>query len=187
MQMVQAEGAAYRVSYPGGSADGSPTRESHPGVRTLPTAAFSGPLEVRTQIEVPAAADYPAYSGMLIHTWTGRAPTADCAAVARLLVDLAVASVQQERLAGLLQQAQNAVANLLDAVASNRQIGAAVGILMANHRLTEEQAFGRLRMASQHTHRKLRDIAAEVTETGKLDLPPTSARPGHGFARATHR
>jgi hypothetical protein len=29
-------------------------------------------------------------------------------------------------------------------------------------------------MASQHTHRKLHEIATEVTETGMLDYPPGS-------------
>lgn len=48
----------------------------------------------------------------------------------------------------------------------------AVGILMARQQLTSEQAFGRLVTASQHLNRKLRDIAAEVTETGALPAVP---------------
>ena len=60
----------------------------------------------------------------------------------------------------------------LDAVLnSNRRIGAALGILMARHRLTHEQAFLRLRQASQNTNRKLRDLAEDILETG--DLPAT--------------
>lgn len=61
-------------------------------------------------------------------------------------------------------------ANLLRALASNRSIGVAMGVLMARHRITADEAFDLLRTASQHSHRKLRDIAADVAETGALDL-----------------
>jgi hypothetical protein len=61
--------------------------------------------------------------------------------------------------------------NLERALKTSRTIGMAMGILMANHKLTEEHAFDLLRIASQHTHTKLADIATKVTETGALDLP----------------
>ena len=62
-------------------------------------------------------------------------------------------------------------ANLQVAQESNREIGMAMGVLMSRHRLTQSQAFDMLRMASQHTHRKLREIASEVVQTGMLDFP----------------
>jgi AmiR/NasT family two-component response regulator len=62
--------------------------------------------------------------------------------------------------------------HLTRAVESNREIGVAMGILMANKRQTQEQAFTDLRIASQHLHRKLRDIAAEVIYTGALPDQP---------------
>ena len=58
---------------------------------------------------------------------------------------------------------------------SNREIGVALGILMSRHLITQAQAFDLLRMASQHTHRKLREIATEVAETGMLDYPPNGS------------
>jgi GAF domain-containing protein len=58
--------------------------------------------------------------------------------------------------------------NLRQGLASNRDIGAAVGVLMTKRLLTKEQAFDLLRIASQHSHRKLHDIALEVTDTGEL-------------------
>jgi len=67
--------------------------------------------------------------------------------------------------------AADEAANLRAAQGSNREIGMAMGVLMSRHRLTQTQAFDLLRMASQHTHRKLRDIAADVVETGMLDFP----------------
>ncbi len=56
---------------------------------------------------------------------------------------------------------------------SNRIIGTAIGILMTNHRLTAATAFQLLVAASQHSNRKLRDIAADIISTGRLPLRPT--------------
>jgi hypothetical protein len=58
--------------------------------------------------------------------------------------------------------------NLEIALDSNRQIGIAIGILMARDLVTADQAFDRLRDASQRTHRKLRSIADDVVNTGQL-------------------
>lgn len=54
------------------------------------------------------------------------------------------------------------------ALDSNRLIGTALGILMTTLHVTSDQAFSLLRVTSQHTHRKLRDIADEVVFTGVL-------------------
>ncbi|HEX2903770.1 MAG TPA: ANTAR domain-containing protein [Jatrophihabitans sp.] len=56
------------------------------------------------------------------------------------------------------------------ALESNRQIGAAIGILMHTYRITDSEAFDLLRVTSQHGHRKLREIADDVVFTGVL--PP---------------
>jgi ANTAR domain/GAF domain len=61
--------------------------------------------------------------------------------------------------------------NLERALESSREIGTAVGILMARQLCTYDQAFDMLRAASQHTQRKLRDIARDVRETGALPGP----------------
>ena len=68
------------------------------------------------------------------------------------------------------------IGNLELALQSNRRIGTAIGILMASHRLTDQQAFDLLRIASQSTHRKLADIAEQVTLTGALELPDIPQR-----------
>jgi GAF domain-containing protein len=57
------------------------------------------------------------------------------------------------------------------ALESNRQIGVAMGVLMSRQHVTKQQAFDLLRIASQHTHRKLADIAMDVSETGVLEYP----------------
>lgn len=68
------------------------------------------------------------------------------------------------------------VQHLERALQSNRGIGVAIGVLMNQFKITQEQAFDLLRMASQHGHRKLVDVAHEVTETGTLELPPLPSR-----------
>lgn len=62
------------------------------------------------------------------------------------------------------------IGHLERALASNREIGAAIGVLMAQHRVTREQAFDLLRMASQNSHRKLVEIARDVVDTGTLGM-----------------
>jgi GAF domain-containing protein len=63
------------------------------------------------------------------------------------------------------------VAGMARSQQSNRTIGVAIGILMTRLLLTREQAFGLLRIASQKSNRKLRDVAQDVVDTGSLDLP----------------
>jgi transcriptional regulator with GAF, ATPase, and Fis domain len=50
-------------------------------------------------------------------------------------------------------------------------IGQAKGILMERHKITAQQAFRILSRASQSSHRKLHDLAEELTQTGFLARP----------------
>lgn len=71
--------------------------------------------------------------------------------------------------------------HLQKALQSNRDIGVAIGILMTAHKVTRDQAFDLLRIASQHTNRRLHDIALDVADTGTLEgvLPQRpESRPG---------
>jgi ANTAR domain len=78
---------------------------------------------------------------------------------------------------GLSAIAQRHRADHLEkALDTGRRIGAAIGILMATRRLTEQQAFDALRVTSQHSQRKLRDVAEDVLLTGEL---PTGTLPWH--------
>ncbi len=75
--------------------------------------------------------------------------------------------------------ARERVENLQRALTSNRRVGMAMGVLMSSHKLTEQDAFTLLRIASQNSNRKLADIADDVIATGTLDLPtPKPAAPG---------
>ena len=59
--------------------------------------------------------------------------------------------------------------HLQAALASNRRIGAAMGLLMARHRLSDAEAFDLLRRASQRKHVRLRDVAEDILLLG--DIP----------------
>lgn len=70
------------------------------------------------------------------------------------------------------------VKNLVRALETSRDIGVAMGIVMANYKLTRDQAFDLLRIGSQHTHRKIADIAAEIAETGQMpEIPNARSAP----------
>lgn len=68
----------------------------------------------------------------------------------------------------LHQMHEDTIMHLERALQSNREIGVAIGILMAQHHSTREQAFEQLSKASQKLNRRLRDIAEEVGTTGEL-------------------
>jgi hypothetical protein len=67
---------------------------------------------------------------------------------------------------------RNLAQNLEQALASNRDIGTAIGVLVAQHKVTRDQAFDLLRIASQNRNRKLHEVALEVIETGTVDVTP---------------
>jgi hypothetical protein len=58
--------------------------------------------------------------------------------------------------------------HLMRALASNREIGVAMGILMQRHQVSREEAFELLRKVSQDTNRKLSVVASDVADTGIL-------------------
>jgi AmiR/NasT family two-component response regulator len=77
------------------------------------------------------------------------------AEMARLTDDLALADEQ--------------LGHLRTALATNRRIGMAIGILMSLRRIGGDEAFELLRRASSHRNVKLRLVAEDVIRTGTLD------------------
>jgi len=63
---------------------------------------------------------------------------------------------------------ERAVGNLRAAVSTREVIGQAQGILMERFKVTGEMAFHMLMVASQHSNRKLRDVAGELVATGEF-------------------
>lgn len=84
------------------------------------------------------------------------------------LVGLLLATHGAVAVAAVLSRSR--IANLEQALKSNRDIGTAVGILMASHQLTQQQAFDLLSVASQRSNLKLYLVAQRVVETGALEI-----------------
>ena len=80
----------------------------------------------------------------------------------------AIGTILAAHAALALAREREQITGLEQAVASNRSIGMAIGILMAIRRIGQDEAFDLLRRVSQRTNRKLREIADEVVHTGQL-------------------
>jgi hypothetical protein len=118
----------------------------------------------------------------------GLAETEQSIAGLNLYADVPEAFDERDQWTGLLLATHGAVLitaatnayradHLAIALDTNRDIGAAIGILMANRHLTKDAAFNVLRIASQDTNRKLSDLAAEVIKTGELRLSARARGP----------
>ncbi len=83
-------------------------------------------------------------------------------------VELAAAFTEHATIA--FNQAAQAehITNLELALDHARDIGAAIGIIMERLRITQRDAFTRLRKASQDQNRKLYELAVRVMQTGEL-------------------
>jgi GAF domain-containing protein len=82
--------------------------------------------------------------------------------------------------AAIAIQGHKVEAGLRTALSARDVIGQAKGILMERYKLTDRQAFTMLVTASQHTNRKLRDVAEELTATGELTTPSREPDPPPG-------
>lgn len=72
--------------------------------------------------------------------------------------------------------ARDEATQLRTALVNSREIGMAMGVVMTTYKVTRDQAFDLLRIASQNSNRRLADIATEVVDTGALSLPPERLR-----------
>jgi AmiR/NasT family two-component response regulator len=130
-----------------------------------------------------AAAQTPLHSVLAFQLTAGRAVALNLyadhpGAFSIDAIDTATIFAAQASSLIALSEAEDQATNLEAALESSRAIGMALGVLMSARKVTQEQAFTLLRVASQNLHRKLRAVAAEVVETGTLpELPaPRVAR-----------
>ncbi|WP_374970403.1 ANTAR domain-containing protein [Terrabacter sp. BE26] len=126
--------------------------------RFPPAAASAAEQEPASELAVPVRSrGRPA--GALSVYWTELAD-----------VDLPVLTMAEALAAqaGDLIDHRRQVMNLQAAMRSRELIGQACGVLMSRYRLTEEQAMHALRLVSQERNVKLREVSAEVAESGTL-------------------
>jgi hypothetical protein len=157
---------SFRVAGSDGSEQWTCLEMAEPGNpdTTELTGGFAGEDTVVVPINPTITVGQIAYRGVLTMGFHGQRPTLTHLLIGYLLVEHAISLVQREQLAAKVD-------NLQRALSSNREIGAAMGILMARHKLTSDQAFDLLRRTSQRAHRKIVAIAADVIQTGALELP----------------
>ena len=85
---------------------------------------------------------------------------ADVGAVLAAFTSVALAAAER----------QNTADNLRRGLESNREIGKAVGLLMAAHKVDDEEAFQILRSASSRTNTKLAELAKRINESHRDGL-----------------
>jgi hypothetical protein len=159
----------FRVTFPA-TGDEMPARQN-----AAREARSDGPRiagnTLSTPFDAPSALGYPSYAGVVYHSWLGRYPTGENAIVARLLVDLALSRVSQERLAESAARAEQRAAKLALDLITSRGEGEAIGILSAKHNVARQEVLWLLRRVSRETRRELCEVAADVVRAGDLDWP----------------
>ena len=71
--------------------------------------------------------------------------------------------------------ARNQAATMSRGLESNREIGKAIGLLMAAHRFDEDQAFDLLRTTSQNLNMKISLVARRIVDGQQMQLARGSA------------
>jgi ANTAR domain len=117
---------------------------------------------VCTPFQAASAAGYPAFAGVVLHSWAVHAPTEDDAIIAWLLVDRALTIVRQERLAESAAQADDRAAKLAHELITSRVVGEATGILMTKYNATREEALSLLRRATRWNQHTLHEVDADL-------------------------
>ena len=79
-------------------------------------------------------------------------------------------------------RAREEAATLRQGLQSNREIGKAVGLLMAAHHITGEQAFELLRSTSQELNMKLTRVASQIIDGQESQFRPSDVGAGSGAA-----
>jgi ANTAR domain len=166
VELSQGADDLFQVSFPMRDEAAIPASvQSPPAGTSEPPAAGK---TVTTAFQAGSSHGYPAFAGVVVHSWVERDPTEDDAIIARLLVELALAIVHAERLSQSAVRADDRAAKLAIELITSRVEGEAIGILMAKHQATKEEAASLLRRMSRASRRELHDVAADVVCTGNL-------------------
>ncbi len=119
-------------------------------------------LGIRSMLSLPLFAQTNRFGALNLYAGKPDAFDEDAENIGRLLAShaaIAIAAARKET-------------NLRLALDSRDVIGQAKGILMERHKVSSQRAFELLAEASRRTHRRIRDIADELTATGALPESP---------------
>jgi GAF domain-containing protein len=118
---------------------------------------------VRSLLAVRLFTDTDTIGTITFYSRTPAAFDADAQAVAAILATHATIAIIGSRERALAN-------NLLNALSSSREIGTAVGLLMAQCKQDRDEAFELLRDASQRLNIRVSDLANHIIAAGKLDM-----------------
>ncbi len=145
---------------------------------------------ITTSFGAASGSGYPAFAGVVVHSWAERRPAEDDRIIARLLVDRAVAIVREQRLVQSAALAEERAAKLALELITSRTEAEAIGILMATHQATRTEAARLLRQMTRASDGQLDEIAAGLVDAGSLrrslETPGSSAGHQHLQMAACH-
>jgi hypothetical protein len=129
-------------------------------------------LGLRSSLSLPLVVDDRASGCLNLYRFSGSGLSDEAkttarrfaAEVSRAMV-LAVRQARQLRLNDDLQTAMG----------TRRVIDQAIGVVMAQNRCTSDEAFGLLRLASQHRNVKLRQVATDIVTSVSGEAPTVDA------------
>jgi GAF domain-containing protein len=127
--------------------------------RWTPYPARAAELGVRSSLSLPLVVEGRNSGALNLYATEPRVFSADDEATA---ADWAQQATGALTVALRIADSDHRAESLLIGLDSRATIGQAVGLLMAQERVTAEQAFDLLRIASQRRNVKLRDVAAGV-------------------------
>lgn len=133
-------------------------------------AAASLEHDFQSSLSVPLKVEAHTIGAFNLYSRTLNAFEEDSRRIASLFASRAAIGIAH---AELLARFKATTEQLEAALESRDVIGQAKGILMQREGITDEQAFGMLRKASQETNLKLRDIAARIVKEAAV-RPGTS-------------
>jgi hypothetical protein len=162
--ITEANRATYGIRWPGPNA-------------TVDDPALYPRHTISAAFQSPSTDHDAGYSGVLALHFHGSRPEATHAVLPQLIVERCVDIIERERLAETVRAQQQRAENLEVGLHSSREIGIAMGIVMGSRKVTSQAAFELLSKVSQHSQRKIRDIAVDVGHTGTLDLPRSLVGP----------
>ena len=128
-------------------------------------------LAARSMVSIPLHADGVNFGAMNFYSRDVDAFTGEAVALAQILAGHAGHASQ---VASAFFHHRDLAEQLREAIRSRAVIDQAIGVLMAQRKVTADAAFGLLREASQHLNVKLRLVAQDVLHTGAL--PPVRSR-----------
>jgi GAF domain-containing protein len=120
---------------------------------------------VRSALSIPLAVDEQPFAAMNVYATAERAFTDEVQHFANLLAAEAALAIHNAK---AYWRAHGLVANLERALETRDLIGQAKGILMAERRITADEAFELMRGLSQQRNVKVREIAEHLTTAGQL-------------------